>query len=262
MKIDSLCVVFVTNISYFDKFVQTCQELITVGKYDGPICLIIGDDLLNNQCLQIDFIVKNKIIIKYFPNMIFSNDFKNHMITSACDDRGINKQFQWHKLNVFDTFFKKWDYIFFLDCGMKIFSDISPILKELPENTFFAHSDAYPNYNWKLHDQFDKTKLEYYDKLKNKYNLNTDYPQTTIMFYDTKIIKNDTFQNLLNLASEYPISRTNEQAIVALYFTNIEPLWKQITVGNIADICINHSFYYDYMSRNKNNKYIMLKLIQ
>jgi transposase len=75
------------------------------------------------------------------------------------------------------------------------------------------------------------------------------------MLYDTKIIKNDTYDNLLNLTYEYPISRTNEQGIIALYFTNIQPLFKQIKLHNES------IYFYDFLSRNNNNKYIMLKLI-
>jgi len=41
------------------------------------------------------------------------------------------------------------------------------------------------------------------------------------MLYDTKIIENDTYDILLNLLIEYPISITNDQGIIALYLTNI-----------------------------------------
>ena len=165
------------------------------------------------------------------------------------------KLFQFHKLHLFNTFFKQWDYIFYLDCGIHIFSDISPIINEITENTLFAHSDAYPTYEWKLHDQFDKSNIEYFSKLNNTYNLNVDYFQTTMMLYDTNIITDDTYNNLLNLLIEYPISITNDQGIIALYFTNIQPLFKQIKT--------HHEFihFYDYLSRNNNNTYIMLKSI-
>ena len=59
--------------------------------------------------------------------------------------------------------------------------------------------------------------------------MNNDYFQTTIMLYDTKIIENDTYDNLL---IEYPISITNDQGIIALYLTNIQPLFKQIKTHN------------------------------
>ena len=249
-----ICIVFVCNKAYFNKFINTCSQLIKNGKYNGNICLVVGDDLNNDELLDCDFIKNNNIITKYFHNIQFSNDFLIVNNDVKTDGRNLTKNFQWHKLHLFNTFFKQWDYIFYIDCGMTIFSDISPIINEATKNTLLAHSDAYPTYKWKLHTQFDKNNENLFTKLNNKYNLNIDYLQTTIMLYDTKIIHDDTYDNLLKLSLEYPISRTNEQGIVALYFTNIQPLFKQIKTHN-EDI-----YFYDYLSRNKNNKYIMLKL--
>ena len=102
---------------------------------------------------------------------------------------------------------------------------------------------------------FDKNNTGYFTKLNNSFNLNIDYFQTTIMLYDTSIIENTTYTNLLNLLLEYPISITNDQGIIALYFTNIKPLFKQIKTHN------ENTHFYDYLSRARNNKYIMLKAI-
>ena len=252
---DDVCVVFLCDKAYFNKFIYTCNQLITNGKYNGNICLVIGDDLHNRDLLNCDVINNNNIIVKHFPNIQFSNDFLDIQKKMNRPPHWFQKQFQFHKLHLFNIFFKKWNYIFYLDCGINIFSDISPIINELTENTLIAHSDAYPTYEWKLHNQFDKTNTEYFTKLNNKYNLNIDYFQTTIMLYDTKIIKDDTYDNLLNLLTEYPISITNDQGIIALYFTNIQPLFRQIKTHN------EHIYFYDYLSRNQNNKYIMLKSI-
>lgn len=252
-NVDKVCVVFLCNKDYFKKFVDTCSKLIGNGKYKGNICLVIGDDLVNNKLLDSEFIKKNNIIIKHFPDIKFPNDFLIVNKSVKTDGRNITKKFQWHKLHLFNTFFKQWNYIFYLDCGIHIFSDISPMLNEVTKNKLLAHSDAYPTYEWKLHNQFDETNTEYFKKLSSKYNLNMDYFQTTIMLYDTKIIENNTYDDLLKLSIEYPISKTNEQGIMALYFTQIKPLFQQIKLHN------EDTHFYDYFSRNKNNKYIMLK---
>jgi hypothetical protein len=248
-------VVFICDKAYFDKFINTCNQLVLRGKYNGDICLIIGDDLLNDKILDCDTIINNNVIVKYFPNIQFEKNFLDIQQKLNRDQHWYQKKFQLNKLHLFNTFFKQWDYIFYLDCGITIFSDITPILNEITENTLLAHSDAYPKYEWKLYNQFDKTNIEYFTKLNNTYNLDIDYFQTTIMLYDTKIIQNDTYDNLLNLLIEYPISITNDQGIIALYFTNIKPLFKQIKTNN------EQIFYYDYLSRNLNNKYIMLKTL-
>lgn len=247
-----VCVVFVCNKTYFHKFVYTCTQLIENGKYKGDICLVIGNDLLTSDLLKNEFIINNKIIIRHFPDIEFSKDFINVNKTIQCDK---TKVFQWHKLHLFNVYFKQWRYVFYLDCGITIFSDITPILYERKPNTLLAHSDAYPTYKWKLHDQFCKYNKEYFTKLSCKYNLDIDYFQTTIMLYDTKIIEEKTYRKLIQIANQFPISRTNDQGIIALYFTNVCPVFEQLKTHN------NHMYFYDYLSRNSQNKYIMLKLI-
>ena len=254
LKKMNTCVVFVFNGAYYYKLLNTLNNLITNGKYSGEICLVIGDDLAHHN-FSFNETIKNKITIKHFPNIQFPKEFTEINNKINTDGRNITKKFQWHKLHLFNTFFKKWDYIFYIDCGMTIFSDITPMLNEVTENTLLAHSDAFPTYENKLHNQFDKNNIEYFRKLDNTYNLNIDYFQTGIMLYDTKIINENTFNELLDLTYKFPISRTNEQGIMALYFTNIKPVFKQIKTHN------ENTHFYDCLSRDKKNKYIMLKIL-
>ena len=137
-----------------------------------------------------------------------------------------------------------------MDCGITVLSDIAPILNEKTENKLLAHSDAYPSYEWKLRGQFDATNSEYFTDLNAKFNLDRDYFQTTAMLFDTNIIKETTFDDLNKLAVAYPISRTNEQAIMCLHFLEV---WQPMKIKN------DDTYFYDYMSRNPSNKYIMLK---
>ena len=247
------CIVFLCNKSYFLRFVRTCELLVTHGKYSGPICLIIGDDLLNDKLLSHEIILKHKITIKHFPDIIFPSSFTQvieNINNPNVDKRNITKSFQWHKLHLFNVWFKQFNYIFYMDCGITILSDISPILKEKTEKKLLAHSDAYPSFEWKLRGQFDSTNKEYFTDLNSKFNLDCDYFQTTVLLYDTNIIEENTFADLYKLAVTYPISRTNEQAIMCLYFSSV---WKPMKIKN------DETYLYDYMSRNPSNKYIMLK---
>ena len=57
-----------------------------------------------------------------------------------------------YKLHLFNAFFKEWNYILYLDCGMNIFGDILPILEEATINTLLAHSVSYPTYELKLNN--------------------------------------------------------------------------------------------------------------
>ena len=78
MKKDkNICIVFLCDKAYFNKFIYTCNQLVTSGKYNGSICLVIGDDLHNDKLLDCDTINNNNIIIKYFADIEFTNIFLN-----------------------------------------------------------------------------------------------------------------------------------------------------------------------------------------
>ena len=50
----NICCVFVCNEKYFNKFIDTCSQLIKIGKYNGTICLVVGNDLHNTKLLNHD----------------------------------------------------------------------------------------------------------------------------------------------------------------------------------------------------------------
>ena len=248
----STCVVFVCNNKYLSKFKNTLQKLRTNGQYEGDVLLIIGNDLKEQE----NKLKKNyNIQVKYFPDIVFSYYFYKINDTIKSDGRTKTKKFQWHKLHLFNTFFKKWDYIFYIDCGMRIHRPIQPMLDSKKEGKILAHNDAYPNNisRWRLSIQFEK-KHTLFKELEKKYNLEISYFQTGLMFFDTSIVNENTFDDLLKLANKYPICRTNEQAIIALYYTNIDNKWEQIQIQD------EEQYYYDYMRRDNNKPYIMHKM--
>jgi hypothetical protein len=248
-----ICTVLVTNDAFFDRCLNTLKSILSY-EYRDDICIVIGDDLLGSEKLHHPLFKTNNVIIKHFPDIIFSEKFIEKFNSMPRDEHWRRKKFQYHKFNLFNVFFKQWDYVFYVDSGMKIFSSIIPIIDSRKEGKFLAHSDPYPDYNYNLEIQFQQDDPQF-EIMSKKYNLKIDFPQTTIMLYDTSIIHNDTFDDLVKLAEENNISRTNDQGIIALYYTNIVPLWEQIQLEN------NETWFYDYNLRpNKTNKpHIMLK---
>jgi len=164
-----ICIVFVSNLKYINHFIKSYYQLINYGNYKEDVCLIIGNDLYNTEIIEN---IKSNIpslIIFYKKDIIFNDNFYTINNKIICDGRNITKKFQWHKLHIFDVYFKNWNYI------------------------------------------------------------------------------------LYNLANLYPISKTNEQGIIALYFTNIYNKFKVIPISN------NNFFLYDYCIRDFSKKYIMNK---
>jgi hypothetical protein len=248
------CVVFTCNLPYFDKFIYTLTGLVTNGKYNGPICLVIGDDLVGHSILDHPLLQKYNVIIKHFPNIKITREFLDTALRLKRPPHWCRKLFQFHKLHLFNVWFKQWENMFYIDCGITIFSDISPIICCAKKGKLIAHSDAYDSYVWKLHTQFDMTAPQGKELLR-RFNMNVDYCQSTIMLYDTSIIEDTTFDQLYSLMNEFPNSITNDQGIIALYFTNIQPIFEQIKIKD------DTTYYYDYLRRVKNVPYIMLKLL-
>ena len=250
---DSTCVVFVTNDAFFDRLISTLTGVLNAG-YKEDICIVIGNDLLNSDKLNYPILQSDNIFIKHFEDINFSDEFNLKFDTILRDKKWNHKKFQYHKLHLFDTFFKKWNYVFYIDSGTTVLNSIYPIINARKPNKFLAHSDAYPDYTYNLNIQFAKEDNLFHN-ISTKYNLNIDFPQTTIMLYDTSIFEKNTFTDLVELAEECPISISNDQGIIALYFASIKNLWEQIKLGD------DSFWYYDYHIRpNKRNKpHILVK---
>lgn len=247
------CVVFICDIHYFDKFVQTYKQLRSLGGWTGDVCLIVCDELFKSEQLK-SFQSEHTIIVKHYEPIQFPPDFIKSQTSLKRLEHWNKKMFQFQKIRLFDMYFKQWNYVFYIDCGIHIFRNIQPMIDCALPNTLLAHSDAYPTYKNKLSSQFDANK-SLFKVLASEFDLHIDYPQTTIMLFDTAIIEPHTVNDLYKLCLKYPISITNDQGIVALYFTRVRPCWKQIPTENDT-LC-----FYDYLARaNKHKEYIMLKV--
>lgn len=256
-----LCVVFLCDEPYFYRFKCTCAYLRAIGNYSGPIVLILGDDLHGIE--EDPFIQQYQILVKRFPKYPFTPDFLEKQRRLNRPVHWYQKRFQFHKFYLFDTFFKQWDYVFYIDCGIHILGDISSILSARKPNTLLANRDGVdgqtagwcipetPGEGLKIGDQFIKID-PYYQVLKEKFNMAEKYFQTTVMLFDTQIIDDSTVSNLYELLLTYPISLTNDQPIIALYFTQIQPAWEQLQRKNET------TYFYDYV-RCVDAPYIMVK---
>ena len=213
----AICVVgdFKFLYKYFSIFKK---KLKLSGKYKGDIVILTS---IFTPTFLIPSTYGRHIHILRFSKIKFSeatNNALNNNFTDGQPNRNKNKNFQWHKLHLFDKRLKKLKYIFYLDINMHIHHDISELLIKVPERSIFARADSYPDYQKNFSSQFDKTS-PFFEDLNNKYDLGiTNYFQTGLLFYDTEIIENHTKQTLINLVERFPCTITNEQAICNLYF--------------------------------------------
>jgi hypothetical protein len=247
---DKVCAVFVCDKEYFSRFAFTCNQLVTKGNYKGDICLVIGNDLNNDPMLDCDVIKNNNVIVQYFPDITIT---QQNLVGVNNNISAGGRKINWQKFHIFNTFFKKWNYVFYLDSGLTIFSDVSPMLAEAKANTLLAHAGADAANTKQLREEFDQTQGAF-AKLNETYDLNVNSFQANVMLYDTQLIQLSTFRDIYNLALKYPICKTNEQGIISLYFTCVKPSFEQIKLGD------SNTNYYNYVRHDPSKPYIILCL--
>jgi hypothetical protein len=220
MKEKSIAIAVVGNYKYLRKYFYTFYKNLKLnGHYEGEVLIITSR-------LTPTFLIKgirsnSQVKIIRLSKIKFNKSTTIRYKTLNTDDqpnRFATKNFQWFKLNLFDTALKNWKFILYLDVNLTIHHDINPLLNYLPNKKIYARADSYPNYNRKLKTQFDSRQPEY-KEINRRYNLeDVNYFQSGLLFFDTSIIKDNTKKEIIELAKQYPISVTNEQGILNLYF--------------------------------------------
>lgn len=250
MSQETLCVVFFCDEKFFDKFMKSCQELKINGGYTGDICLIINESLHDLNIYEHPFIIENNINVVFYKSFEFSENF--HKINQQT---GRYQMLLFHKMNIFNTYFKKWDYVMYIDSGMKIYNSINPFYEILKPGCFYAHSDSYSTYEVSLDSQFANIDEKYNkQKLRNFINIDVDYFQTGVLIFDTrKYIQENTIKDFIILTEEFPNTNTNEQGILNLYFYHV---WEQLPFFAKDKPYVR---LYDFKPRFELYKYIMCK---
>jgi hypothetical protein len=255
IKRNQNCMIVLSNKKYFDKAIDTIKDIRHIGKWSGDLVFVYGDDIGLNDLKKID---EYCVIPKYFPDLELSEIVnKLHIKPYKELNRKLGKLFCFHKFHLFDTYFKNWNKVFYLDCGMRIYNPIQPLFDNKCGNNLLANSDSQPTFKWKLSGQFNpETFPEVYQELSNNFNLDIDYFQSTILLYNTKIIQDNTKQILIDLLFKYFNGITNDQAIMNLHFNCQLKIWKQVSLKK------KDKYFYDYKVRRgkKKNDYVMTKI--
>jgi len=241
-------IVIISNKDYFERALSIINEIISIGQYHDTIVFVYGDDITQ---LDLDMLPNKNIITKHFPDINLDQIIEK---INKLDSPRKHKLFQFHKFYLFHQYFKQWNKVFYIDASMKIFNTLDPFLKLDCQNKLLVNQDkCQVGTKWLLHRQFDdKTFPNIYQKLSSNFNLDIIYFQTGIMLYDTSIIENNTFDDLLKLLYEYPIIKFNEQSIMNLYFRLDNEYnsrkWFQIPLK------YNNQFLYDIVPTGGNRK--------
>lgn len=237
------CIALVSNRAYFQRAIQTIQNVRQAGQYSGDIVLIRGADWDENASEYNSQLESFSVKVLFFPDIDFSSIQEAHRLYPFQSPFNMHqtKLFQFHKFYLFHERMKQWKYVLYMDVGMRIHRPIYSIisvwnmLSPLTPPTLFANSECILCPHWSLELQFDvDSKHPCSESLSETYGpyLKGDYFQTTWMLFDTDIIQPDTCQSLIDLMNTYPISKTNDQAILNLHFHCNLHQWKPLEKNN------------------------------
>ena len=232
---NSVAVCVVGNFKYLRKYLNKfINQVRETGKFDGDIIVLTS---FFNPTFLLRLSSKEKVNFIRFKKIKFdrlTNESLSSLNTNGQPNRHTHKNFQWHKVHLFDEKLTNWNYVFYIDINMSIHKSILPIIEKKPLGSLYANRDYQKNSIWQLKHQFDNTHHSFF-QLEKDYDLSIkDYFQTGILFFDTNIINKSTKEDILKLVKKYPYSLTNEQAIMNLYFIFERKLYKELstTTGN------------------------------
>lgn len=237
-----LAIVTYTDEKYLPRALLTIREIRTNGKYNGDL-VVMTDGLFK---IPDNSIQEYKLVVKEFPDIDVSlllEKIRQHPFQNW-DGREYNKTKQWNKLYVFHTYFKQWDHILFVDAGLRIFRTLDPFFLQMKENSLVALNDGHPDFTKKFTGQIEMSNTEIVNKLKKIYDIHSDYFLNCLFLFDTNLIRENTLSNLIDLMNEYPICKTNEMAIMNIYFAkNWVPL----------NIYLRRNILFDWSEREGRN---------
>jgi hypothetical protein len=241
------CVVLVSNSNYLSRVLDTIQQIRIKGCYKDDIVIIRGSDwdektnsIFLNYCKTDNY----PIFVKYYPEIDTKNIldvWKENPYETPFNCR-VDKLFQLQKFYLFDTYFKKWEVILYIDGGFKVHRDINDVWHLQYKDHLIANDESQKNPHWKLHLQFHiDPKNKYCNSLLSDFNLDTKYFQTGFLLFDTNIINEKTVDELIKLMNKYPTAKTNDQAIMNLYFFKLRNIWKPLPEDKIYEYFYNPS---------------------
>ena len=235
------CVVFVSNKAYLGELIRTLKSLRTIGNYNGQIVILRGSDWNeenNTEFLEYkkDYSETDLIQVIEFPEIDLThikNVFQQFPYTSPFDCR-TDKLFQLHKMHVFQTFVKEWEVVLYIDANVKIHRSIEDVWNLDWKEKLISYDETLRSPpGWTLAGQFCTDIQNPYTKdLLQDFNLNCNYFQSSFMLFDTRIVNETTFTELIAFMNKYPTAKTNEQAIMSLYFGNHLKLFKALPDKN------------------------------
>lgn len=242
--------VLVCDKKYLPKAKRTIEDLRSVGAWRGDLILITVGFILNKNYRDFYNIINYPV--KHINTNYLLACYNSCPLKPTNDNRTFDKLGQWDKLHVFDDTFRRWDRVVYLDSGLRVLDNVNDLLQiectafMAPEDTGFEYEPKQFKYQLDLTANKDVT-----EKLWSQFSiviLNAKYFINCMWMYNTEILNVITKQILIDCMNDFPISMTNEMAIMNLIIHFKFRLWKA------TPKLLNAKYLFDWSELNHNNK--------
>lgn len=251
-------VVVCCNEKDYQRAENTLEKIRVEGKWAGDLVWVAIDfdpseDFVRKWCVR--------VLKKPAYDMLWLWKLRQERPFQDTDGREREKLIQFSKWRIFSHEFKAYRSLLYIDTGTYIRHPIAPIFTIQHKGKFVAPDDRFPfdDPSKNFQKQWDQTAWpEKFQELQDycrQENISLDtggYFLNCMWLMDTDLIQPDTQLVLMGLAKRFPISRTNEMAVMNLYFLkHWEPLPEK--VGELR--------VFDWTERGgyKTKDYILLK---
>ena len=223
--------VLVTDAGYFPRARRTIGDLRGAGGWDGEVVVLAvgfrppADDLdaARVTCRGVDHLDTDGLVAS----------LRAHPIRPMADGRHFGKLAQWDKLQVFEPWIRQWERAIYLDAGLRVLDRVDALLALDWRGRLIAPDDALPGDNGRrFRCQLDlDANPPVRDRLLADFGegiLDSRYFLNCLWIFDTRLVERCARADLEDSMNRYPISLTNEMAIMNLHFAFRHRVWQPL----------------------------------
>lgn len=218
-------VVTLCDSAYFPRATRTLHEVREKGGWAGD-CVLIAVDFRPDPIPGVECLV-----VPHIDTAPLVASLQAHPLRPMEDNRHLGKLYQWDKLQVFRQEFARWRRVIFLDAGIRVFHGIDTLLALPWEGAILAPDDSDPYDNGRRFDvQLDQmANPDAANRLFQEYPrsiLTRPYFLNCMFVYDTSLLNQVSFDDMVQAMNTYPICMCNEMGIMNLLFTFKLGVWR------------------------------------
>jgi hypothetical protein len=209
-------VVTFSDATQWQRAEHTIKDIRGPGRWWGPLVFIAVD--FEPPADFVDLYEVTVRTVKRVSTAALERDLEKKPFTNG-DGRERSKMIQWSKLRLFESWVTRYEHVFYVDAGFRVFHDVRRVFAQLDAGKLLALDDAWPGpsvdktFGCQLETRANPEALA--DLLQRFPNaLASPYFLNCAFAFDTEIVTADTFADLLDVMHSYPIFRTNEMGCI------------------------------------------------